>query len=203
MTDLLALWLPILVSAAAVWVIGAVIWMVLPHRKKEWAGLPNEEAFLSTVRGHQVKPGNYMFPYAGENCEKMKTDEYKAMLKEGPVGVLMVWPKTRSMGGSMVASFLFNVVVSTFVAYLAWQAFTGRPAPDYLSVFQVTATAAFMAYAFALIPMGIWFNKPVKNMSYDVIEGLAMGLVTGGVFGWLWPSMETILDADVSGALPG
>lgn len=197
------LWIPIVVSAAAVWILCAVIWMFMPHRKKEWGGLPNEEQFLQTLRSNSIKPGNYMFPYAGPNCERMKDEAFKKMLKDGPAGALFVWPGTRSMGGCMLASFIFNLVTATFVAYLGWQAFAGRPGVAYLDVFQVTATAAFMAYAFALIPMGIWFNKPVKSIAFDVLEGLAMGLVTGGIFGWLWPSVESAMDANISGAIPG
>src|SRR5690606_2406036 len=119
------LWIPIVVSAVAVWIICAVIWMFLPHRKKEWGGVPNEDQFLQSLRTTNVRPGNYMFPYAGPDCARMKEESFKTMLKEGPVGVLQVWNGTRSMGGNMLASFIFNLVTSTFVAYIGWQAFVG------------------------------------------------------------------------------
>ena len=39
-----ALWLPILLSAIAVWVASAIIWMAMPHHKSDWRKLPDEGA---------------------------------------------------------------------------------------------------------------------------------------------------------------
>lgn len=194
------LWVPIVASAAAVWVLGAVIWMVMPHRKKEWRSVGDDERFQTTLRGFNLSPGYYMFPYCGGG-EDMKSEKMQEMWKQGPVGTLHVWSGMRSMGACMGFSFIFNVVASTFVAYLAWNAFSNQASPNYLEVFQITATAAFMAYTFALIPGGIWFGKPIKSIMYDVVDGLVMGLVTGGVFGWLWPTIETTMNVDLGGAV--
>lgn len=39
--DLLSLWLPILLSAAVVWIVSAIVWMALPHHKQDFiAGWP-------------------------------------------------------------------------------------------------------------------------------------------------------------------
>jgi len=35
-----ALWLPILLSGAVVFVASSLVWMVLPHHKSDWAALP-------------------------------------------------------------------------------------------------------------------------------------------------------------------
>lgn len=202
MEFLTQLWIPIVVSAALVWVIGAVIWMAMPHRKNEWKPITNEVGFIQSVKSFELAPGFYSFPHCGDG-KRMKEESFQVMLKEGPIGTVHVWHGMRSMGMCMIGSFVFYLVTSVFVAYLGWNAFEGRPAPTYLDVFQITATAAFMAYSFALIPIGIWFHKPVKNMVFDVVDGLVMGLATGGVFGWLWPSMQSAMDANITGGIGG
>lgn len=60
---LLPLWLPILLSAAAVWIVAAV-WMALPHHKQDFIGLPDEDGFMDYLRKSGIKPGNYGFPDA-------------------------------------------------------------------------------------------------------------------------------------------
>ena len=39
MVTIPSLWLPILLSAVVVWILSAVVWMFMPHRKKEFKGL--------------------------------------------------------------------------------------------------------------------------------------------------------------------
>ncbi len=196
------LWIPIVVSSAAVWVIAAIIWMAMPHRKSEWSAVGDQTKFVDMLRTFELRPGNYMFPFCGSKTD-MKDETLQRLLKEGPMGTIHIWRGMRPMGVCMLASFVFYLVVGVFVAYLGWHAFEGKPNPNYLHVFQITGTTAFMAYTFALIPNGIWFGKPIKSIAFDVIDGLVMGLVTGGIFGWLWPSVETVMNADVVGGMGG
>jgi hypothetical protein len=44
-----------------------------------------------------------------------------------------------------------------------------------------------MAYILASVPESIWFGRPWRNFGMQVIDGIAYGLVTAGIFGWLWP----------------
>jgi hypothetical protein len=38
------------------------------------------------------------------------------------------------------------------------------------------------------MPMkSIWFGQPWSATVKDVLDGLIYGLLTAGVFGWLWP----------------
>ena len=57
MVSLGSLWLPILLSAVAVFVASSVVWMLLPHHRDDFAGLPDEEAVRDALaaeiaRGH-------------------------------------------------------------------------------------------------------------------------------------------------------
>jgi hypothetical protein len=60
------------------------------------------------------------------------------------------------------------------------------PGADYLAVFRVVGTVSFMAYSFANISDSIWFGRPWKSWFLQAGDGLLYGLVTAGVFGWLW-----------------
>lgn len=63
-TPMLSLWLPIVVAGVALFFASWLAWMVLPHHKKEWIGLANEDAVLGAIRSAGVAPGQYVFPYA-------------------------------------------------------------------------------------------------------------------------------------------
>ena len=58
---------------------------------------------------------------------------------------------------------------------------------EYLKVFQVMGTVAFLAYAGGVLPGAIWMGKPWSIAAKEVLDGLIYGLVTAGAFGWLWP----------------
>lgn len=202
MDFLTELWAPIVLSAVIAWIVSAIIWTVAPHRKAEWSGVTDEERFLGTIRSMSLGAGYYMFPFCGDAAQ-MKDEAFKKRWNEGPIGVLHVWSHRRSMGACMIGSFVFNLVASVFIAYIAWNSLDGRAGLDYLKVFQITGATAFMAYSFALIPGGIWFGKPIRSMVYDVVEGLVIGLLTGGVFGWLWAYAAGAVDAAAGAAAPG
>mgnify|MGYP003598097010 CR=1 FL=1 len=44
------LWLPIVASAAAVWIASCLAWMVVGHHKKDWKAIPSEADFIQTVK---------------------------------------------------------------------------------------------------------------------------------------------------------
>jgi hypothetical protein len=179
---LLELWFPILLSAVLVFIASAIAHTVMPHHKKDFVQVPDESGFLAAVRG-KVSPGQYWFPH----CEpsQMKDPDVKRRIEAGPHGVRIVWPGLPKMGGTLFATFIFYVVVGVFVAYLG--SVTLPRGAEYLKVFQVTGTAAMMAHCLGIVPFTIWFSKSVKSTAMDIIDGIVYGLLTAGVFGWLWP----------------
>src|SRR5690606_8258337 len=68
MVTLAALWLPILVAAFVVFLASALLHMLLPLHKDDWATLPDEERARTALRG--VPPGDYMVP-RGEGMASM------------------------------------------------------------------------------------------------------------------------------------
>ena len=73
----------------------------------------------------------------------------------------------------------------TFVAYLA--AHTVPAGANYLVVFRVVGTAAFLAYGLGHVSDGIWKGQTWSMTIKEVLDGLVYGLLTAGTFGWLWP----------------
>lgn len=185
MVPLTELWLPILLSAVAVFVASSIIHMVLPYHKSDYRAVPEEAKFLAAVRPLNLPRGNYMFPHCG-SMKETGTPEYQEKLKAGPVGMMTVLPNEPfKMGASLGCWFVYLVVVSIFVAYLAGRTLaTGAP---YLSVFRIAGTVAFAAYALGHTHNSIWRGEPWSTAFKFYFDGLVYALLTAGFFGWLWP----------------
>lgn len=176
-------WLPVLAAAAAVWVASAVVWMAMPHHRRDWRKLPDEPGFAATLRALNIPPGLYSFPHFASHGE-CNSPEARARWLEGPTGTLSLWKTDVSMGKNMAATFLVYLVVSAMIGYLG--VVTVAPGADFLRAFQVFGTAGVLAYSFAFIPNGIWFQHGRATVMC-VFDGIAYGLITGAVMAWLWP----------------
>jgi hypothetical protein len=183
MEFLTTLWLPVLLSAAAIWVISTIVGMALPHHKQDWIGIPDEDGFMDYIRRSGIKPGNYLFPDF-RSREALKSEKVETALKAGPVGHLSVWNTPVTMGGKMVATFIVYLVVSILIAYLTRVALPG--AAPFAKVFQVAATAGVLAYCFASIPNALWFGAYKRTIVASIIDGIVFGLITGAIFACLW-----------------
>lgn len=177
------LWLPILLSAAAVWVASAVVWMALPHHKGDWKAMPDEGKFFSALESLNLPPGNYGFPDC-KSKEKRNSPEVKARWEAGQVGLLSVWGKV-SMARNMVVTFIVYLAISLFVAYIAQLAV--KPGAGFKEVFQVAGAAGVLGYAFGHIPGSVWFGAYPRAILMCVIDGIAYGLITGAIFAAMWP----------------
>lgn len=181
------LWLPILLSAAAVWFISALCWMAIGHHNKDTQGLPNEDAFINFIKTQGIKPGNYGFPDF-QKCKTLTKEEraaqVEAMRGGAPMGLLNVWAPF-NMARNMILTFVTCLVVSVLIAYLGAAAM-GWNQP-FAKVFQVTGTAGILAYCFASIPNDIWFQKSPRAMLTCFIDGAVFGLATGAIFAAMWP----------------
>lgn len=184
------LWLPIVVSAVAVWIAGAVIWMAMPHHKKDMLELPNRTEAIEKIRSLGLPPGNYMFPAGGCSKETMKDPEVQRCWKEGPLGYISLWKTPPKMGGNMIGTFCVHVVVSVLVGYLAWVTIGGGAAglaglgaePGFGRIFQVAGTAGILAYAFSHVPNGLWFGASKRAIAMNIVDGVVYGLIMGAVF---------------------
>lgn len=184
MSMLAQLWLPILLSAAAVWIVSAVVWTALPHHRKDQDALPDEDAFRDYVKSAGIGPGVYSFPDF-KRCKELSRQEMEALWERGPTGLLTVFGKV-NMARNMGLTLLVYLVVSVLIAYLGAAALGATG--DRMKVFQVLGTAGILAYSFAFLPNGIWFGMKPRAMVMNVVDGIVYGLVTGAIFAWLWPA---------------
>ncbi|MFT5292429.1 MAG: hypothetical protein ACI8QS_003704 [Planctomycetota bacterium] len=184
-TELAQLWLPILLSATAIFFLSFLMWMVLPHHRGDWKPLPDEDATMKSLRESGVGPGQYAFPHCSHPSQ-MKDPEWMAKYNAGPKGFLTLRPEgPESMGKSLCLSFVVNVVSTVFVAYVAIMGIA--PGADGRMVFRFVATVAFLAQSLALAWSPIWFGRTWSSIGREMFDGLIYALATGGVFCLLWP----------------
>jgi hypothetical protein len=185
MVSLAALWLPIVLSGVLVFVLSSIIHMVLGYHRSDYTRLPNEDAVRAAIRSGNPAPAQYIIPYLA-GPKEMESPEMKQKLAEGPLGVLNIRPAGAiGMGPSLVQWFVYSLIVSGLVAYVASHALPhGSP---YLHVFRIVGAVGFLAYAAGQLPAAIWMGKPWSIAAKEAFDGLLYGLVTAGTFGWLWP----------------
>jgi hypothetical protein len=185
MVSLSSLWLPIVVSAVAVFFVSFILHMVLRYHVTDWSRLPGEEPIGDAIRAQNVPPGDYMMPHGG-GPEAMKDPAFIARMERGPVAIMTVMPARKpTMGAELTGWFVYLLVVSYVAAYVASRALS--PGADYLDVFRFAGTTAFVAYALGQWPETIWYKRRVSTQIKNTFDGLIYALVTAGVFGWLWP----------------
>ena len=157
--------------------------MVVQYHNSDWKQLDDEESARAALKGTQ--PGQYTIPYAADG--KARQDpEWQKKFSEGPAAMLVVLPGTLAMGKQLTQWFVMCLVLSAMIAYIA--ASTLAPGTDYMKVFQVTGSVGILAYAGAVSIGSIWFGYSWGKSFKDIIDGIVYGLLTAGVFGWLWPA---------------
>lgn len=187
MVSILALWLPIVVAAVLVFLASSVIHMFLGYHKTDYGPLPQEDAILEALAPHQIPPGEYAMPFCPDPAT-MKTEAYQAKAQRGPVAIMTVMPPSyvTGMGAQLIKWFAYCVLVSVFAAYIAGRAL--GPGVDYLQAYRFAGATAFIAYTVGGWQRSVWYGQKLSTTIKNTIDGLIYGLLTGGVFGWLWPS---------------
>ncbi|MEJ2334152.1 MAG: hypothetical protein P8Y26_00805 [Gemmatimonadales bacterium] len=186
MVPVMSLWIPILIAAVFVFVASSIIHMVLRYHDSDFNRIPSEEAVMDALRGFDIPPGEYVFPRPSSSKE-MGTPEFIDKMKKGPVAFMTVMESgPPSMGKSLVLWFLYSIVVGIFAAYIAGRAL--GPGAHYLAVFRFVGATAFIGYSLALLQGSIWYKRAWSSTIKSVVDGLVYGLLTAGVFGWLWPA---------------
>jgi len=182
------LWAPILLAAVGVFVVSSVLHMLIPIHRNDYRKLPDEDAILAYMRDAGIAPGEYVFP-CPDSMKDMGTPEMAEKFKIGPVGFLTIRPPaTINMGVTLAQWFLFSILVSICAAYLTHAALPAGSA--YLSVFRFAGCVAFLCYGVSHVPDAIWKGASWTTTFKFVFDGLIYGLVTGGIFGWLWPELS-------------
>lgn len=180
------LWLPIVLSAVAVFLASSLIHMATPWHKNDFSKVPDQDAVMAALRPFAIPPhAEYMMPKP-DSMADMKSAEFKAKMASGPYMIMTVMePGPMSMSKFMIQWFVYVLVVSIAVACLA--SATVVHGAESHRVFHVVAFSAFLAYAAAAWPFSIWYQRPWMTTIRSTIDGLIFALITGGIFVQFWP----------------
>jgi hypothetical protein len=162
-------------------------WRVLPFHAGEHHRLSTEPELLAALRRDMPAPGIYSFPYRGLQGANTKRIDVSTNLERGPVGYIVIGRSgRRRVAVPLVQHFVFFVIVTTLAAYIAGISGLKDGAP-FFNVFRIVATVSTMAFVLGAAPQSIWFDRPWQSWALQCMDGVACGLTTGAVFGWLWP----------------
>ena len=179
--SIVALWLPILVSAVVIFIASALVWMVMPWHKSDFSKSADEETVRAALK--DARPGYYMVPYCIDPAE-LKDPEMQTKYVEGPQAFITIVPNgLPNMAPKLIMSFLTYLVVGVICAYFVSR--TAGADASYLSVFRISGAVAFIAYGMAYIQDSVWFGRPWSLTAKNLFDALIYGLLTGGCFGWL------------------
>lgn len=180
-----SLWLPVVVSAVAVWLVSAILHMVLKYHRADYKQLSDEESVAPALRKAAPAPGVYSMPYCVDPAQ-MKDPAVLKRYEEGPVALLTVMRNgPPAMGKYLGLWFLFCFLVSFVTAYVARH--TLSSGSDLLEVLRITGTVAFIGYGFGYFQDSIWKGIPWANSLRALIDAAVYAVVTGLVFRFLWP----------------
>lgn len=175
-----SLWLPIVLSAVALFFASFLSWMILQLHRKDWVKLPNEDEVMKALAAQNAAAGSYMFP-ACSGPEEMKSEAFQQKWKTGPRGVLTMYGEV-NMGRNLGLTFLYFLAVSTCLGYLAT---LGLPkGAEFLPVFRLVATAGLLTFLAAMVQHAIWFHNRIVG---HVIESIAYAVIVGLIFAAMWP----------------
>lgn len=184
MVSVASLWLPILLSAVAVFVVSSIIHMFLGYHSADYRKLPAEDEFMAAVRKLDIPPGDYMVPCPTTHAA-FKEPAFQERFKAGPRAVMTVFGPYTGMGAQLGLWFLYALLIGVTAAYISGRAL--GPGAHYLKVFRFAGATAFYGYALAHLQASIWYKRSWGTTLRNVFDGLIYGLVTAGFFGWLWP----------------
>lgn len=181
-----SLWLPVVVSAVAVWFLSAILHMVLKYHRADYKKLPGEEAVANAIRQAGPGPGVYPLPYVPDPSQ-MKDPAVRKRYDDGPVGMLTLIPNgPPAMGKYLGLWFVYCFLVSFVTAYVARNTLTYTT--DGMTVLRITAAVAFAGYVLGYIQDSIWKGIPWSNSIRGMIDGTIYAVVTGLIFRLLWPA---------------
>jgi len=122
-----------------------------------------------------------MFPFA--KGDPNKDPVLRQKMTDGPVGTLTVFAGI-DMKNILIWTFVFFLVTSTLIAYLAWFAMEGHPNQSFKRVFRWVGTASILIYSCSAIPNDVWLKRPMLT---NLVDGVIYGLTTGLIFAAMWP----------------
>ena len=122
MVSIASLWLPILLSAVAVFVVSSVIHMFLGYHAADYKKVPAEDELMAAVRKLDIPPGDYMVPCPTSH-RAFKDAAFLEKFKAGPRAMMTVLPSGPiTMAPQLVQWFLYTLLIGITAAYISGRA---------------------------------------------------------------------------------
>jgi hypothetical protein len=185
MQDYLHLWLPVLLTAMAVFIASSLIHMVIQWHKSDYKKLSNEDAVRDAIRAGSPGPGQYILPHCAE-MKDMQGDAMKQKFVDGPVGFLTLrrnGPPT--MGACLLQWFVYTLAVAAISGSIALRVFGVWGNAH--SAGHLVGLVSFLTYTGGSVQYGIWMGKPWGSVAKDALDGLIYGAISMLIFTYMWP----------------
>ncbi len=187
MHDLPALWLPILVSAVAVFIASSLVHMVFKWHNSDYRALPNEDDAAAVLRAGNLSPGMYHMPHCVD-MKDLQREDVKARFRAGPIALITVLPNGEpKMGTSLRNWFILNVVVSVIAGAITVQSLGLEV--DHGRAGHLAGLIAFLTYGGACVQQSVWMGKPWLSTFKDLLDAFIYGTVVALSFMFLWPGL--------------
>jgi hypothetical protein len=181
-----SLWLPVVVSAVAVFLVSSIVHMVLRYHRADYKRLSDEDSVAASIRKAAPAPGLYFIPHA--EMSQLKDPAVVKRFTDGPVALLTVLRNgPPAMGKNLLQWFLLCFLVSFVTGYVARHTLAAD-SPG-LEILRLTGVVAFIAYGFGYFQDSIWKGIPWSNSLRGLLDAALYALTTGLVFRWLWPGV--------------
>ncbi len=181
-----SLWLPVVVSAIAVFLLSSVLHMVLKYHKADYKKLTNEDAIREVMGKAKLMPGLYVTPYCDDH-KQMAEPAFVEKREKGPVGFITIAPNGQfSMGKQLFLWFLVALLVSFLASYVARHSLLPTTAPR--EAMRITSVVAFGCYGVSSLINSVWMMQPWGNTARSLFDALVYAMATGAAFYFLWPS---------------
>jgi hypothetical protein len=185
MVSVTQLWLPVLLGAVLVFVASSIIHMVLGYHAGDYKKVPQEDEAMAAMRPFNLAPGDYAMPKPS-SMAAMKDPAFQKKWAAGPIMFFTVMPAgQQEMAGQFIGWFLYSVFIGGVTAYVTGLAYA--PGTDYMHIFRMATTVAFIGYVGSLPQFSIWYKRSWRTTLVGMFDGLIFGMLTAGALGWLWP----------------
>ena len=185
MIALSTLWLPIVASAVAIFVLSSLVHMVFRWHNAAYHSFSNEEEVRAALQRSDPAPGEYLVPHCTDQKE-LRTPPMQQKFRDGPVGLVVLRARGAPvMGRSLVLWFVYTLGIAFVAGYIGSR--TLAPGAPFAHVFRLIWTVSFLAFVGGSIQNAIWMGKPWASVRIDVLDGAIYAAGTGAVFASLWP----------------
>jgi len=183
---LLALWLPILLTAIGVFFASSLIHMVFKWHNSDYRALANEDEVRNALGSVKLNPGVYSTPHCTD-MKDMQSDAMQQKFISGPVALITIRaPGAPAVGKYLLQWFILTIVVAALGALLALQTMGLQANPHYAGHFIGLFT--LIVYACGSVQESIWMGRPWSTTFKYILDSLIYGVISAVIFWQLWPT---------------